>query len=144
MCIELAASLGKTDVTQSPRLQQARQLFEEGKFEEANAALNETDIFEARKNLREQLENLAEELLLKAQLTALNKTLPNWFEEAKRFYEESGKHLPEQQHLFLLCLLFTSPQPTRPSHQILPTSPWFCKRRSRKGYYAEQFGGFTQ
>lgn len=87
--LKLAATLDASTGTQSPRLQQARQLFAKGKFEEANAALNEAAIFDARKNLREQLENLAEELLLKAQLTALNKTLPNWFEEAKRFYEEA-------------------------------------------------------
>ncbi len=89
--LNVAASLGKIDVTQNLSLQQARQLFEEGKFMEANAALDETEMDKEGEAINARSETLANKYLLKAQLTALNKTLPNWFEEAKRFYEEAIK-----------------------------------------------------
>ncbi|OWY22222.1 hypothetical protein C7N43_34375, partial [Sphingobacteriales bacterium UPWRP_1] len=86
--LALAQTLGSIDATQSPRLQEARRLFEEGDFEAANNTLNEKAIDDEIQAAKTQLENLANELQLKAQITALNKTQPHWFEEAKRLYEK--------------------------------------------------------
>ncbi len=79
----------------SHRADQARKLFEQGLFAEANAALDadelrrdQADLLQQRDAVRQQLEQLAQDFLLKAQLTVLTKEL-NWFAEARHLYQEA-------------------------------------------------------
>ncbi len=92
----LALSLYSTTSPDSPRLQEARRLFELGDLESANRVLNPDDL-ERDKDLLENAETfldqkkqiLAQEYLTKAQLLALNKNNPDWFSDARYYYTEA-------------------------------------------------------
>ncbi len=92
----LALSLYGTSTADSPRLQTARRLFEQGDLEGANRTLNPDDL-ERDKALIEKAEafldhkkqTLAQEYLTKAQLIALDKENPNRFSEACYYYAEA-------------------------------------------------------
>ncbi|OWY25327.1 hypothetical protein BVG80_03105 [Sphingobacteriales bacterium TSM_CSM] len=104
--LALAQTIGSgIDAGDSPRLQAARRLFEAGNFEAANNTLNETAIDEEIHVAQRALANLANELQLKAQIIALNKTRPDWFEEAKRLYEK-GVATHSSYHTCFACAYF--------------------------------------
>ncbi len=85
------------------RLKEAKRLFEEGKFREADTVLNVEELQKDQNALlaaldkaeqsaqafREQLRDNATEYLIKAQTTALRFENPRRFEDACRFFEES-------------------------------------------------------
>ncbi|WP_460885378.1 hypothetical protein, partial [Rhabdobacter roseus] len=92
----LALRLYSDSAPASPRLHEARRLFEQGDLEGANRALN-PDELERDKALLEKAEafltqkkqTLAQEYLTKAQLIALDKDNLNWFTEACYYYTEA-------------------------------------------------------
>ena len=93
--LRTAETLSQTDMIASSRLQQATELYEQGRFAEANDALDEAELRHDKDRLLQQeavlsqkREQLANEFMLKAQLTVLNKET-NWFEQASQFYKDA-------------------------------------------------------
>jgi|GEM_PF-5869820 len=79
----------------SHRADVARQLFEQGQFTEANAALSadelrrdKTDLLQQRDAVRVQLAQLAQDFILKANMMVLAKD-PDWFAQARQLFEEA-------------------------------------------------------
>ncbi|MBC7568571.1 MAG: tetratricopeptide repeat protein [Spirosoma sp.] len=79
----------------SHRADVARQLFEQGQFTEANAALSadelrrdKTDLLQQRDAVRAQLAQLAQDFILKANMMVLAKD-PDWFAQARQLFEEA-------------------------------------------------------
>ena len=94
---DIAATQRAILETSSHRADKARQLFEQGLFDEANDALDadelrrdQTDLLQQRDMVQQQLTLLAQDFMLKANLVVLTKE-PNWFEEARQLYEEAIK-----------------------------------------------------
>ncbi len=92
----LALSLYSERTADSPRLQMATTLFEQGDLEGANRVLNPEElkrdkqlIEKAEDFLGQRRQTLAQEYLTKAKLVVLEKNTPNWFDEAKYFYTEA-------------------------------------------------------
>ncbi|MEX2566745.1 MAG: hypothetical protein WD431_12440 [Cyclobacteriaceae bacterium] len=86
--IQLAQQLSQTTTLDSDRLQKARALFEEGKYQELNKVLNEEDIDRNIAQYEEKGKILANELTIKAQTTVLTKE-KGWFEEKRPFKTHS-------------------------------------------------------
>jgi tetratricopeptide (TPR) repeat protein len=92
----LALSLYSERTADSPRLQMATTLFEQGDIEGANRVLNPDDlerdkvlIEKAEAFLGQKKQTLAQEYLTKAKLITLEKSTPNWFVESKYYYTEA-------------------------------------------------------
>lgn len=86
--ISLAKQLNSTNNLGSERLDKARALFANGKYNELNEVLNESEIDKDIAKFKEQGKILANELTIKAQAILLNK--PNdWFEEADRLFAKA-------------------------------------------------------
>jgi tetratricopeptide (TPR) repeat protein len=80
----------------SHRADVARQLFEQGQFTEANAALSadelrrdKTDLLQQRDAVRAQLAQLAQDFILKANMMVLAKDPDDWFAQARQLFEEA-------------------------------------------------------
>ncbi len=87
--LNLAKQFSQQSDTLSPRLEKARALFNNGRYEEADAVLNERDIYDDIKKHKEKAVELANELTVKAQTTLINKS-KNWFEQANKFYKDAA------------------------------------------------------
>lgn len=100
--IQLAESFSRINID-SERLAQAKALFSEGAFEEADRLLNKTDLKRdqeavllreqqldsALEEVKRKKEQIADEYLIKAQLTLTRLENPNRFEEADQYFQES-------------------------------------------------------
>ena len=100
--IQLAESFSRINID-SERLAQAKALFSEGAFEEADRLLNKTDLKRdqeavllreqqldsALEEVKRKKEQIADEYLIKAQLTLTQLENPNRFEEADQYFQES-------------------------------------------------------
>jgi tetratricopeptide (TPR) repeat protein len=86
--IQLAKQLNQTESYDSDRLQKARALFEEGKYEKINDILNEKEIDNDIAQYHERGKVLANELTIKAQSIVLTKS-DNWYLEADRLYAKA-------------------------------------------------------
>lgn len=85
--LRLAEMLGVNPTSASERMQRARVLFEAGQFAEADAVLNENDLRDNKARLQAGSRNLAQEFLMKANLTVLSQTKnPDWFAQARAYY----------------------------------------------------------
>jgi len=96
------------------RLQQAKAYFDVGKFREADELLNTEEIaseverlqaaIERREKeidkLREDLRDKSNEYLIKAQIWTTLYSEPNWYEKAKKYFEEALKAARTEQALF--------------------------------------------
>jgi tetratricopeptide (TPR) repeat protein len=99
----LALSLYSSPTSDSPRLLEARRLFELGDLVGANRVLNpdelerdkaliekaEAFLDQKKQSLDQKKQSLAQEYLTKAKLIALDKSGPNWFSEASYYYTEA-------------------------------------------------------
>ncbi|MCB9036828.1 MAG: tetratricopeptide repeat protein [Lewinellaceae bacterium] len=100
--IQLAESFSRINID-SERLAQAKALFSEGAFEEADRLLNKTvlkrdqeavllreqQLDSALEEVKRKKEQIADEYLIKAQLTLTQLENPNRFEEADQYFQES-------------------------------------------------------
>jgi tetratricopeptide (TPR) repeat protein len=86
--IQLAEQLKQSETLNSERLQKARALFKEGKYQEINRVLYEADIDSEIAQFEKKGKILANELTIKAQATVLTKE-KGWFREADRLYAKA-------------------------------------------------------
>ena len=100
--------------TNTERLRLAREHFEAGRFKEADAILKAEEMATEQESLlsekqrlthqidetNEKLKANANEWLIKAQTTVLEKAEADWFERAQEYYEKSLKSFVEQENLF--------------------------------------------
>ena len=100
--IQLAESFSRINID-SERLAQAKALFSEGAFEEADRLLNKSDLKRdqeavllreqqldsALEEVKRKKEQIADEYLIKAQLTLTQLENPNRFEEASQYFQEA-------------------------------------------------------
>ncbi|MCB9351211.1 MAG: hypothetical protein H6573_27490 [Lewinellaceae bacterium] len=113
MSFSLLESFSRINID-SERLTQAKALFSEGAFEEADRLLNKSDLKREQEAvlLREQQldsaleevkrkkEQIADEYLIKAQLTLTQLDNPNRFEEADQYFQESIHTLAAFDNIF--------------------------------------------
>ena len=85
---------------ETPRFIQARELFEAGKYKEAGNVLNEKEIYEDIKQAKEKLGDYAQELVLKAKITVVNKEMPDWYEQADRLFKDAVEAFESYDPLF--------------------------------------------
>ena len=111
--IALAATFQKIEID-TTRLQKAKAHFEAGEFKEARAILDaelleqdQEQLLQKQANLanetkenEEALKNNADEYLIKAQLTAIDFSLSNRFEQTVAYYEASLKSNRNKDNLF--------------------------------------------
>ncbi|SDD74982.1 hypothetical protein SAMN05421636_101589 [Pricia antarctica] len=86
--INLAKQLKTSEGLDSSRLEKARALFEEGKYNELNEVLSEQEIDKDIARYKENGRVLANELTIKAQTIVLTKSV-GWYEEADRLYAKA-------------------------------------------------------
>jgi tetratricopeptide (TPR) repeat protein len=96
------------------RLQQAKACFDAGKFREANAILNAEEIAsevellqDAQRRKKQELDKIdsdlmdkSNEYLIKAQIWATFYSEPDWYDEAKKYFEEAMKTTRTVEVLF--------------------------------------------
>src|SRR5690606_13393279 len=88
--LKLAEQFSQQKGPTTPRLEKARELFDQGKYEEVDAVLNEKDIYEDIKAHEEKAQELANELMVKARAIVINKK-EGWFELADKYYGEAAR-----------------------------------------------------
>ena len=111
--VRLAETFSKIEIN-TERLRQAKDYFDQGQFREADAILQAEEIFKDRNKLKQRdqqldqqkaevrasLEQLANELLIKAQLWATFYHEPNRFEQTCDYFAESLQTLKTTDNLF--------------------------------------------
>ena len=111
--LRLAETFSKIEIN-TERLKQAKQLFIQGKYREADAILKEEELSHDQEQLlsakegkqrewdeiNKQLLSNANEFLIKAQITATNLNNPERFQEACHFYEQSIRSYTYFDNLF--------------------------------------------
>ncbi len=85
---------------ETPRFIQAREFFEAGKYKEAGDVLNEKEIYEDIKQAKEKLGEYAQELVLKAKITVVNKETTDWYEQADRLFKDAVEAFETFDSLF--------------------------------------------
>ena len=120
--LKLAEQFAQQSGPTTPRLDQARALFAEGRYEEVDAVLNEREIYDDIDKHREKAKELAEELTVKAQTTLVNKP-EGWFELADKYYHDAA-NINER---YDTC--FTYAYYLQEHRQIVPAIEWYQKTR---------------
>jgi tetratricopeptide (TPR) repeat protein/uncharacterized protein (UPF0335 family) len=87
--LKLAEQFATKTADTNPLREKARALFNAGRFEEADAVLNEKVIYDDIDKHREKAKELSELLTIKAQTTLINKP-EGWFELAGKYYQDAA------------------------------------------------------
>ncbi|AEL25619.1 Tetratricopeptide TPR_1 repeat-containing protein [Cyclobacterium marinum DSM 745] len=137
--ISLAKQLNSTNNLGSERLDKARALFANGKYNELNEVLNESEIDKDIAKFKEQGKILANELTIKAQAILLNK--PNdWFEEADRLFAKAISVIEDYNTTFNYAFFLAEHRQINKAGSLFQKAIYYCTKYEEKANILNNLG----
>ena len=120
-------------------MDKARALFANGKYNELNEVLNESEIDKDIAKFKEQGKILANELTIKAQAILLNK--PNdWFEEADRLFAKAISVIEDYNTTFNYAFFLAEHRQINKAGSLFQKAIYYCTKYEEKANILNNLG----